>query len=897
VIGQTISHYKILEKIGEGGMGEVYRATDTKLNRDVALKILPQQFASDSQRMARFQREAEVLASLDHPNIGQIYGIEEAGPTKALVLQLIEGPTLAERIAQGPIPVEDALKIALQITEGLEAAHEKGVIHRDLKPANIKITPEGQVKILDFGLAKALEAEVPDSSLSQSPTLTAAATQAGVILGTAAYMSPEQARGTRVDRRTDVWAFGCCLYEALTGKRAFEGETVPDTLTAVLGKDPDWTRLPTPTPRRVRELLSRALRKDASLRLQHIGDARVELLDAIQEPGPGPEVRLETPRRPWIVAAGLVASVAIGFLLRTVFEPPLAESPLPPPIRLTVELPERHQLLVQRGLGEIAGRYPPVAISRDGSQLAFAALDQEGVSRLYLRALDSLEQHVLSGTENAELPFFSPDGQWVGFLVGDQVSKVSGGGGVPIAVGNAPLSTARGAAWASDETIVLGGPNTGLVRMDTGTGATEPLTQLNGEREENYHAWPHILPDDEHVLFTVVTPTRTDLAVLTLATGDWHLLEQTENAAQPHYLESGHLVFFRPGGLFVAPFSLSRLEIDGPVTNVLVGDLIEGWNAGLDLGYFAASVSGSLVFVPGTADLQQGRIVRVDRTGSVEPLSEPGRYASWPAVSPDGARLVATDNISKASESDADLFLHDLERRSRTRMTPDGASVSPVWSADGTRIFFARFGTGGDSDLYWLPADGSGVLELLADRDFDQNPSDASRDGRLLAFDDEHPDRGFDIRIMSLDGNNTSYAFATTSANEREASFSPDSRFLAYVSDETGRDEIYVRPLSGDGGKTVVSTDGGRWPRWSPTGNELFYLEGTTMVAVPVTLEPSFRPGTPEPLFEGNYQGWFDVFPDGRHFAMITFAEADLRELEVIVNWSTELEEKVPTGN
>ncbi|MFB3117470.1 MAG: protein kinase, partial [Myxococcota bacterium] len=513
-------------------------------------------------------------------------------------------------------------------------------------------------------------------------------------MGTAAYMSPEQARGSRVDRRTDVWAFGCCLYEALTGKRAFEGETVPDTLTAVLGKEPDWTHLPRPTPRRVRELLARALRKDVRLRLQHIGDARVELLDAIQEPGPGPEVRDQTPRRPWIVAAGLVASVTVGFLLRTVFEPPPVESPLPPPIRLTVELPERHQLVVQRGREdrkEIVGRYPPVAISRDGSQLAFAALDQDGVSRLYLRALDSLKPRVLSGTENAELPFFSPDGQWVGFLVGDQVSKVSGGGGVPMAVGNVPLSTARGAAWVSGETIVLGGPNTALVRMDTGTGATEPLTQLNDEREENYHAWPYILPDDEHVLFTVVTPTRTDLAVLTLATGEWHLLEQTENAAQPHYLESGHLVFFRPGGLFVAPFSLSRLAIDGPVTSVPVGDLIEGWAAGLNLGYFAASVSGSLVFVPGTVDLLQNRIVRVDRAGSVEPLLEPGRYYGLPAVTPDGARLVVTDHIRQSSDSTGEIFLHDLERRSRTRMTPDGASIDPVWSADGTRIFFARF--------------------------------------------------------------------------------------------------------------------------------------------------------------------------------------------------------------
>jgi len=890
--GSRLAHYEILEPIGAGGMGEVYRARDTKLGRDVAIKVLPDDFAQVRERLERFEREAKLLAALNHPNVATLYGHEQSDDRQFLVMELVEGETLAERIERGPIPFEEARALFIQIAEGLEAAHEKGIIHRDLKPANIKITPDGKIKILDFGLAKvfAPEADV-SAATSQSPTLTKG-TALGAIMGTAGYMSPEQARGKLVDRRTDVWAFGCCLYEALTGKRTFEGETVPDTLMEVLGKDPDWARLATSTPQPVRRLLERALRKDANRRLQHVGDARVELLDAGGEPGI--EVHEATSARSWVAVAALIAAAAVGFLLRMVSEPPAVDVPAAPPVRVTVDLPDRHQLVVQRGReDDNVGRYPPVAISGDGSHLAFVARDEDGVSRLYVRALDALEPRPLSGTENAELPFFSPDGQWVGFLVRDEVSKVSVAGGVPVAIGSAPRSTARGAAWASEDTIVLGGPNTGLVRMDATTGATEPLTQLNDEREENYHAWPFALPDGEHVLFTDLTLTGPDLAVLSLATREWRVLEQTQGATQPHYVESGHLVFFRRGGLFAAPFSLSRLSIDGPVTSVPVGDLVEGWNAGLDHGYFAASVTGSLVFVPGTVDLQQNRIVRVDRAGRAERLSDTGRYGYLPALSPDEKRLVAVDVIGPSSDGRADLFLHDLDRRSRTRMTPDGANINPVWSADGKHIFFARFGAGGDSELYWLSADGSGTLELLADLPFDQEPSDASRDGRLLAFTDQNPE-SFDIQFLQLDGSNTSYVFAGTSARERDASFSPDSRFVAYVSDESGRDEIYVRPVSSDGAKDVVSTRGGRWPRWSRRGNELFYMQGTTLMSVPVALDPSFRPGTPEPLFDASYSGWFDVFRDGQHFAMITIPEADLRELELVVNWSTELTELVP---
>ena len=901
MVGQTLSHYRIIEKIGEGGMGEVYLAEDSRLDRKVALKILPEHLSERADRRERFEREARAVSSLNHPHICTLHDIGEQDGIHYLVMEHLEGESLAARLKKGALPLDQTLEYAIQIADALDRAHRQGVVHRDLKPDNIMLTKSG-AKLLDFGLAKLRATEATQENLSALPTEHTNLTAEGTILGTLQYMAPEQLEGKDTDSRTDIFAFGAVVYEMATGKKAFEGKSQASLIAAIMGQDPrPMSELQPMTPQLLDWVVKKCLAKQPDERVQSAHDVMQELkwvtevgtavdsLPAVAAPAAWKRAM------PWSIA-GAIALIAIIWSLWQA-APSDQRSVTRTVVRLTVELPERHQLAVQRGMGGVVGRrYPPVAISRDGSQLAFAALDEDGVPRLYLRALDSLKPRLLSGTENAELPFFSPDGQWVGFLLGGQVSKVSGGGGVPIAVGNAPLANARGAAWAADETIVLGGQNTGLVRMDAATGATEPLTQLDGERVENYHAWPYILPDDEHALFTVVTPTRTDLAVLTLATGEYHLLEQAEDAAQPHYLESGHLVFFRPGGLFVAPFSLSRLAIDGPVKNVPVGDLIEGWESGLNLGYFAASVSGSLVFVPGTVDLRQNRIVRVDRTGSVEPLLEPSRYYGMPAVSPDGARLIASDHDPQSSDSGGKIFLHDLQRRNRTRMTPDGASISPVWSADGTRIFFTRFGRGGHSDLYWLPADGSGGLESLADRAFDQYPTDASRDGRLLVFDENHPESSGDIYLMSLDGNNTSHAFATTSANEQEATFSPDSRFLAYVSNETGRDEIYVRPLSGDGGKTVVSTDGGRWPRWSPAGNELFYMQGTTMVAVPVTLEPSFRPGTPEPLFEGNYERGFDVFPDGRHFAMLTFAEADLRELEVVLNWSTELEEKVPTN-
>ena len=882
--GTKLGQYEVVEAIGAGGMGEVYLARDTKLGRDVAIKVLPEEFARDKDRLERFQREARLLAQVNHANIATLYGLEEHDGQKFIVMELVEGETLAERIAKGRIPIDEAIPLFIQIAEGLEAAHEKGIVHRDLKPGNIKIGPDGKPKILDFGLAKAFVAEdgaVPDSS--QSPTLTKG-TALGMIMGTPSYMSPEQARGKAVDKRTDVFAFGCCLYEALTGKRTFEGETVPDTLTAVLGKEPDWSRVPAATPQALCRLLERALRKDVLNRLQHIGDARVELSDATAEPSVA--VRAAAPTRVWLAA--LLLGALGGFVLRAVSEPASVAPPRSPAVRTRMVLPDELRLVVARGIDQREDRYPPVAISRDGRHVAIVARDATGVSQLYVRALDTLELLPLPGTERAELPFFSPDGQWVGFVVGGRVFKSPVRGGVPTVIGNAPFGEARGAAWISDECIVLGGVNAALACMNATTGLVEPLTEVNSNRYVQ-HNWPHALADGEHVLFTAWSPEHRGLAVASLATGDWSVIDQTADASQPTYLDSGHLVFVRNGGMFVAPFSLTQLAIDGPIMNVPFHDLAFGKASGVELGYYAASPTGTLVFVPGTIDLDASELVRVDRFGVAEPLSEPRRYTYVPVVSPDGTRLVVT-SVNNAGTS-SDLFLYDLRRGSRARLTQEGG-MHPFWSADGRRLYFNWF-PGGDSDLFVVSADGSAKSETLVKRPFDQYVVDASADGRLLVFEETHPETGWDLHVLPLDDNEP-YPFVATTANERDAAFSPNSRFLAYTSDENGRDEIYVQALSGEGGRVPVSVDGGIWPRWSVSGDELFYRQGTTMMAVPVELDPTFRPGIPRVLFDGDYADKFDVFPNG-DFAMITLADVDLRELEVVVNWSTELELLVPT--
>ena len=881
--GTKLAHYEILSLLGKGGMGEVWRARDTKLGREVAIKTLPEEFAKDADRLARFEREAKLLASLNHPNIAAIYGFEEDGGTHFLVLELVEGDTLADQLKRGAISIEESLKLALQIAEALEAAHEKGVVHRDLKPASVKVTPDGKAKVLDFGLAKAFEGDTVDANLSQSPTLSMAATQQGIILGTAAYMSPEQARGETTDGRADIWAFAVVLFEMLTGKQLFNGPTLSDTLASVLKSTPDWKSLPDAIPSSIRRLLRRSLEKDRSLRLHHIGDVRIEILEAMAEPDR--DSPLQDRGRPYtrvsmaltVVTVAVLTAVSVWALMRTGNESPPALASLSLPLPIGQTLVDPHVLQ--------PGRYPPIALSDDGTRLVYAAAIDGNVPRLYVRDLAEFEARELPGTENAELPFFSPDGSRIGFWVNDTLYRVADDGSSPVSVGEI-RSGIRGAVWGADDTMILGGINRGLLRTDAGGGALREVTETSAVRGEEYHAWPSLLPDKENVLFSMVTADSSSIGVFSLVSGDWEAVEGTEGATQARYLDSGHMVFFRDGSLFAAPFALPERVLTGPAVLVL-DDVFEKGNAGHDIGYFSVSRNGTLVYVAGGTWTGENRIVSVDRDGIATPIiDEPGIYDWGVDVSRDGTQLTLTNNVT----GNGNVWTHDLVRGTRNLLA-EGSAINPVWSPDG-EVLFAWF-RGSSFEIYTTPADGSGEPEPLLERDYGQYPMSISSDGRLLAVREANPDTGDDIHILSLDGDGSLAPFLTTTSSEYHPSFSPDGQYLAYSSNVSGQYEVYVREVSGSGGQTTISNAGGHRPQWSPDGSELYYMNGSTMMAVSVDFEPTFQAGIPEPLFEGAFDQWYDVAPDGS-FVMTTKPSAELTEINVVLNWFEELKERVP---
>ena len=889
MVGKTISHYKVLEKIGEGGMGVVYRATDTKLNRDVALKILPEQFASDSQRMGRFQREAEVLASLDHPNIGQIYGIEDAGQTKALVLQLIEGPTLAERIAQGPIPVEETLKIALQMAEGLEAAHEKGVIHRDLKPANIKITPEGQVKILDFGLAKAMEGEVSDSSLSQSPTLTNAATQAGMILGTAAYMSPEQAKGKAVDKRADIFAFGAVLYECLTGMRAFEGEDISDTLASILAREPEWNALPVRTPESIQKLLGRCLQKDWKQRFRDIGDGRIEIEEALSAPSAEIQATTLVPARPsWRQAMPLIMGAVVAAAIASIavwnLKPSTANGPL---VRFTMALTSNEQLTD-------SGLMSPVAVSPNGSDIVYAAT-RDGTRQLFLRTLGSLDARPISGTEGGTGPFFSLDGQWIGFFAGNQLKKVSIAGGRPTVL--APATNGRGGSWGSDGQIIFASRrgDLGLERVSDSGGEPDLLTTPDSDKGEGAHRFPQHLPGGEAILFTIGIGGSWDDALIVaqrLDTGERRVL--IEGGSDARYVRTGHLVYVRAGALMAAPFDPDRLEVTGPPIAVVEEVMPPAQFTGA--AYVGFSELGSLVYVPGTTQANERKPAWVDREGEEQPLPVPPQQYRVLSLSPNGQQVAF--EIDQGTQQD--IWVYDVSREALTRLTFEGSNQTPVWTPDGRKITFRSDRAGSPANLFWKSADGSGATERLTTSDQPQWQSSWSPDGQFLAFDSISPDTGYDIWFMSLDGEREPQLFLQTEFAERFPTFSADGHWLAYESDESGRVEVYVRPFpKAEEGKYQISTGGGAFPVWARKGRELFYRSGNMMMAVDIETGSSFTAGRPRLLFETTpLMDAFDVTPDGQRFLMIDAGEQEAvtGQINVVLNWFDELKRLVPTN-
>ena len=892
MIGQTISHYKVIEKIGQGGMGEVYRAEDTNLSREVAIKVLPEQFTKDPQRLARFEREAKLLASLNHPNIAAIYGLEEADGVRFLSMELVPGETLAEKVAKGPVPVKEALEVCRQIAEGVEAAHEKGVIHRDLKPANVKVTPEGKVKILDFGLAKAFEDEVSFADISQSPTLTEEMTRAGVILGTAAYMSPEQARGKPVDKRADIFAFGAVLYELLTGKRAFEGETVTETLAKVLEGEPNWKAVPQSVPRRIQELMEDCLEKVPDDRLKDIGNARVQIRRALKEPAqalPVTEVGVVQPlwKRaiPWSIAALalVVAAVAVWNLRPS-----------------SVSLPLTH-LLFTLPSGQTLGRtlgHEVLALSPDGKHLVYIADNQ-----LYLREMDQLESRPITGTEFGDGPFFSPDGQWVGFFANDGLKKVAITGGAPVKLSDE--RNIHGASWGDDDNIIFA-PDSGtrgLFRISAAGGEAVALTTPDPNRGEVRHSWPQLLPGGEAVLFTVWSGGDWDEAQIVVE----QIQERErrvliEGGTDGSYVPTGHLLYTRTSTLMAVPFDLARLEVAGSPVPVLE-NVRQAGNSGV--AQFALSDLGSLIYVqslsmPGSV-LDEHSLVWVDREGRETLVTQEKRSYSSPDISPDGKKA-ALQIIEESGN--LNLWIYDFDGDSFSRLTFEGTrNGSPTWSPDGEWIMF-QGGDRGARGLARQRADRSGSVERLTTTPTAHFPGSWSPDGRILALT-RQPPGDTDIFLFSLEGDSEPRPFIQSPDWECCPMFSPDGQWLAYVSEETGQMHVYVRPYPEPDVKWLVSgEEGGGEPVWSPDGSELFYRSGNRMMVVSIGTKPTFNASRPQVLFEGSYRvstlsrgnQYYDISPDGQRFLMIEDVEGSTAQINVVLNWFEELKRLVPAN-
>jgi len=888
ILGRTLAHFEIREPLGAGGMGEVYRARDATLERDVAIKVLPADFASDPERLARFEREAKLLASLNHPNIAAVYGLEDRDGVRFIAMELVEGETLGERIGRsGRIEMAEALEIARQIAAALEAAHERGVIHRDLKPANVKIAPGGSVKVLDFGLAKALAADgsaaeiSPD--ISNSPTV-AAATRAGVILGTAAYMSPEQARGKPVDKRADIWAYGCVLYEMLCGCRPFAGETTSDTLAAVLTSAPDWSRLPAETPEPIRRLVRRSLEKNPKLRLPDIAVARLEIDEAVATPalgsaaGPPPHARGRRRLVPW----GLTALFATIAAVAVWMGPPPAAPP--PPERLVVGLPPGQEL----SLGEL-GVVNPVALSPDGQLLVYTAAErQTGTARLFLRPLGQFVDRPIEGTEGAKAPFFSPGGDWIGFFANEALWRVRVAGGPPVKICDTRVLFPS-ASWGPDDTIVFSHHTFGLYRVSASEGALEQLTVPDSAAGEVRHFAPQFLPGGGEVLFTVASDEGPAAAILSLASKDWRAV--LANAESARYVRSGHLVYAQSGALRAVPFDLAGGERRGP--SVPLHDSVSHL-AGLGAAHFAVSDSGTLAYPPADAGAITTKLVWVDRQGQATPIVDDPAPFFAPRVSPDGRRIAV--NVG------SDVWVYDVERGTPTVLTTDGYNLGPVWEPSGRLTFSAvRTDPAAFFDLHSVAADRGAAPQLLLGREGRQFPSSWSPDGDVLVFFEATTAGTEEIAV--LENGTVRSLLAGRSYSEYSPVFSPDGRWIAYVSHESGREEVYVTRYPGPTSSQPISVNGGREPVWSRDGRELFYRKGDLLMAVPVESAGStLTAGSPQVLFEGRYALMsrgavaYDVAPDGR-FVMLQPLEVTSPGINVVLHFVEELKRLTPGGS
>ena len=882
--GQRIGVYEVVGPLGAGGMGEVYRARDTRLGRDVALKILPEMFASDPERLARFEREAQLLASLNHPHIAAIHGLEESGAIRALVMELIEGDTLAERIAGQPIPINEALVIARQIADALDAAHEQGIIHRDLKPANIKVTPAGSVKILDFGLAKLNDpnasnvSNVPNASMS--PTMVSPAmTTVGVLLGTAAYMAPEQARGRATDRRADIWAFGCVLFEMFSGQQAFPGSDVTEVLAAVLKSEPDWKSLPVSTPPRVRTVLEQCLQKDSKLRIRDIGDVRLALDGAFETVVAAPVPTPMAPQRRrvlWpvgLVAVALLASGLTWFISRPAVEPMT-------PTRFSLVLATGDRLPIATGT--------MVAISPDGKTLAYRSA--RDVMRLFVRRIDQFEATVVGENGVGDAPFFSPDGRWIAYALGNTLKKVAVDGG-PSETITTTLDAPRGGDWSPEGTIVVAGLT--LVTVPAAGGSVTELAKAPAGRRFWY---PQFISRGRAILVTT-SPSRPDagdIEVFDIASKTSRKLLAGANA---RLLPSGHLIFVRGAALWAVRFDEDSLQVQGNPVPVIEGIRVENGGA----VNYAVARDGTLIYVPGTVN-DALELVWINRDGKEESLGVPRRSFSL-------ARLDSTGrNVAlEVRDEDSDVWVLSVGRQTPTKVTFDPADdTQPTWTPDGRLVYVSnRAGQNAKGNpafgLFSQAADGTGAVQRIAPDHIGIDQPSVTPDGQSIVAR-----MADDIVLVDLNGKGGVRKLIEGPFRERNPMVSRNGRWIAYQSDESGVAEVYVRPFPDVGkGKWQASEQGGSRPLWAHNGKELFYLAGDqSLMSVSFTESGgAFVPTAPQKILTmpsgvvGGASRSYDVAPDDQRFITLKGENAGERaEIRVIQHWIEELKQKVPVN-
>jgi serine/threonine-protein kinase len=901
----NLSHYSIVAKLGAGGMGEVYRARDMRLDREVAIKVLPASFAQDADRLRRFEQEARATSALNHPNILTIYDIGTHEGAPFIVAELLEGEELRAQMKDRALPVRKVVEYARQITAGLAAAHEKGIVHRDLKPENLFVTKDGRVKILDFGLAKL---KTPRNAPAGSEFVTQKQlTSPGMVMGTVAYMSPEQVRGEEVDHRSDLFSLGLILFEMLRGEQAFQRETMAETMTAILKDEaPELSETNAKISPQLEKIVRHCLEKKPELRFQSARDLAFAL-EALSGSSGSSEAqgglssaasiapaRLQSrERRLWGAAVLALSAVVAGMVLWLLAVRPASTPTTPHVRRMTIKLADDVPASARFGL---APSMTSIALSPDGMLLVYA-FEHNGESQLYRRALDQFEATPIPGAEGAYSPFFSPDGQQVGFFSGNKLKKVSLQGGETVTL--CEVRNPHGASWGADDTIVFAESyGTILSRIPASGGKPQVVLKPGdtpGSPPLGLLFYPEFLPGAKSVLFCLSQPVIHNdsfrIGVFSLETGKWHLLR--EGGTNPRYAASGHIVFNRAGRLLAVPFDLSRLEVTGPAVTLIEGIRAEGWVG----AQFALSPDGTLVYASGSPTYIS-KLTWVDRRGVSNPLDAPGQSYGQAHLSPDGQRLaVAVRGIT------TDIWVYEFARETFSRLTVDDDHDTPQWTPDGKRIAYFRNKGPGQYETVWKLADGSGDEEVLtSSKNATLTVESFSPDGKLLAFTESNPE-GSDIWVLPLEGERKPQPWLKTKYTEWGAAFSRDGKYIAYVSDESGQDELYVRPYAGSGRKWQISTGGGEKAVWSRDGRELFYHQGQKWMSVAVRMQPEFHAEAPRLMFEVPYLNIadvsYDVAPDGQRFIMLeeSFKQPPITHLNVVLNWFEELKQRTPGGD